>query len=134
MNKVFLSLCIVFLLLTLGCNKSNSPVIDLEGKSENWQVNYKITKTTKDSKYMLQTTVTPLELKDVYDIEYLIDSPGAISEMSGTIKAESGTSLSLGDSILRSTEISFLPQKGEQVVVTIKWNEHNSEVITLTIP
>lgn len=140
MRKILLSLCLVSLLLILGCSKSDSPVIDLEGKSENWQVHYQVTKAGKDAKYMLQTIITPLGLTDVYEVEYLIDSPGAISEMSGTIKAEPGASIFPGapkfpeDAIVRAAEILFLPPKGEQAVITIKWNESNSQVITLAIP
>lgn len=140
MIKNYSILVIILLFIILGCNKSDSSIIDLEGKSNNWQVNYKIAKTTEDSKYMIQTIISPLELNDVYNVEYSINSPGSISELSGTIKAEDGSSIFPaksnlpGNSILRSSETTFLPRKGEQVVVTIKWNGTNSEEIILTIP
>ncbi|CAM4488208.1 hypothetical protein U9M73_14260 [Paenibacillus phoenicis] len=135
---------LIFIFVFVGCNsnpkqetdnKISKEIISLQGQSDHWTANYTIRETEKSSeasKYLLQCTIEPRNSKElIFDVAYNIASPSNVSQLSGTITSETDSYLS--DKVISpSIDTNFLPRKGEDIIITIKWNKKFEEKIVLT--
>ncbi|KAA9005323.1 hypothetical protein F4V43_07555 [Paenibacillus spiritus] len=133
--------CLLLLLaLTImafsGCSKktdiNQKEVLKLQGSSAHWNAEYMIKESNSESKYLLQCYITPLNQDEqIYSISYDIESPGSVSQLSGTLFSNKNSSIFPTNTISPSISTDSLPPKGEDIVITIKWNEQNEEKIKL---
>ncbi|WP_410770290.1 hypothetical protein [Fontibacillus sp. BL9] len=137
-------LLLIFALVFVGCSNNDlkqgtteemsKELISIQGQSEHWKVNYVIkesSSSSKASKYMLQCIIEPRNQETIFDVAYDVASPGNVSQLSGTITSDNNSSIS--DKVISpSIDTNFLPQKGEDIVITIKWNKKFEERIVLS--
>ncbi|MNN55559.1 hypothetical protein D3C76_242520 [compost metagenome] len=147
MKKIKFCLMLLFvIMITFGCNSNKvntglpdtdkKEVMNLQGKSEHWKVDYLIRESETGSKYTLQCIISLLDQKEIiYNISYDINSPGGVSHLSGTMSSmDKNRKISIleNDTISPSISTYALPPKGENIIITVIWNDNNEEQIIIT--
>ncbi|MBW4084940.1 hypothetical protein [Paenibacillus sp. S150] len=147
--KKIIKYCLILLFVTMlfsSCTRvakdipdSNlKEVLRLQGESKHWKADYIIRESVDENiKYHLDLIIYPLDLSEImYSVAYQLDSPG-VSHLSGTLGSESSKNsvfVNNNDSIFSRTSSNNLPREGEDITLTIKWNDGNEEHIAFDNP
>lgn len=132
-----LHLLFVVMMIFSGCSKqidtqNQNEVLKLQGESSHWSVEYIIKESSSGSRYILQCFIDPLDTDEqIYTLSYDIASPGSVSQLSGTLSSNNNVSIFPNNTISPSISTDSLPPKGEDIIITVKWNEQNEEKIVL---